>query len=283
MNRFSRFGERHRRSVRSSRAVSLEYDILERRGCWSAEASSSLFIQATGEQMGNVTALTSEEKKPSSLANSVYGRLRVDILSAAILPGTKLTLDLVCERYQIGSSPVREALTRLAAERLVEKLDQRGFFVSRVSRSELVELTNTRCWVEEVALRNSIRDGDDEWEERIVLAMYKLEKTPRSLSTESFKTNSDWEARHIELHEALIAASGSRWLLDFCAQLRDLAYRYRQIAAAERAGVPRREHQAIVAATLQRKSNEAVELLTMHYRHTMEITLAHYADDIVSE
>jgi DNA-binding GntR family transcriptional regulator len=211
-----------------------------------------------------------------TLATSVYDRLRADILNAALVPGEKLRVEFVRDRYQAGSSPVREALSRLSANGLVERREQRGFYVAPVSAAALDELSKTRCWLEGTALRESIASGDEAWEEAIVLAYHRLYRVPRSLGDTAYQTNPEWERRHEKFHDSLIAACGSRWLLQFCTQLREQAYRYRQIAAATI--YPRRnergEHEAIVKAALDRDGEGAVRLLHEHYRRTTEIILA---------
>jgi DNA-binding GntR family transcriptional regulator len=211
-----------------------------------------------------------------TLATSVYDRLRTDILNVALAPGAKLRVEFVCERYRAGSSPVREALNRLSANGLVERKEQRGFYVAPVSAADLDELTKTRCWLEGTALRESIASGSEAWEEAIVLAFHRLCRVPRSIGGDAYETNPEWERRHKEFHDSLIAACGSRWLLQFCKQLREQAYRYRQIAAATI--FPKRdersEHEAIVSATVERDVENAIRLLHKHYRHTTDIILA---------
>ncbi|MEM7026352.1 MAG: FCD domain-containing protein [Pseudomonadota bacterium] len=211
-----------------------------------------------------------------TLATAVFDRLREDILNVALVPGEKLRVEFVCDRYQAGSSPVREALSRLSANGLVERKEQRGFYVAPVSATDLEELTKTRCWLESIALRESIGGGGEPWEEAIVLASHRLERTPRSLDGNSYQTNPEWELRHQAFHDSLIAACGSRRLLQSCVQLREQAYRYRQIAAAT--AYPNRnerdEHEAIVRATINRDADMAVDLLQQHYRRTTDIILA---------
>lgn len=211
-----------------------------------------------------------------TLATSVFDRLRADILNVALVPGEKLRVEFVCDRYHAGSSPVREALSRLSANGLVERKEQRGFYVAPVSATDLEELTKTRCWLEGIALRESIACGGEPWEEAIVLASHRLDRVPRSLGGAAYETNPEWERRHEEFHDSLIAACGSRWLLQFCVQLREQAYRYRQIAAAT--AYPNRnerdEHDAIVQATINRDVDLALQLLQEHYRRTTVIILA---------
>ncbi|KAF1310687.1 hypothetical protein BLX42_12735 [Pseudomonas sp. SG-MS2] len=62
----------------------------------------------------------------------------------------------------------------------------RGFIVAQISEQDLVEITKSRCWLEEIALRESILRRDRKWEEELVIAQHRLARTPRSLSQEHF-------------------------------------------------------------------------------------------------
>lgn len=214
----------------------------------------------------------------ATLASSVYERLRDDILRGVLKPGEKLRVEFLRERYGAGSSPIREALNRLGADGLVEREDQKGFRAARVSAADLVELIKTRCWLEELALRESIRHGGPDWEEGIVLAYHRLSRVPRSESEREYVGNPEWEKLHRDFHMKLIDACGSSWLLEYCGQLNDLANRYRQLAMA--AAYPERkrselaEHREIMDATIDRDADKAVACLMAHYRSTVEIILA---------
>ncbi|MBL8671756.1 MAG: GntR family transcriptional regulator [Alphaproteobacteria bacterium] len=209
-----------------------------------------------------------------TLATAVYERLRADILQGALPPGAKLRIEVLRERYGAGGTPVREALNRLTSAGLVQQREQRGFIVTPVSIEELDELIKTRCWVEEVALRESIKRARPSWEEGVVLAFHRLSKTPRSASADAYVVNPEWERLHHDFHMALLADCGSRWLTAFCEQLNDQACRYRQFAVAS--VFPKRteavEHKSIMEAALAGRADEAVELLQQHYRLTGAIT-----------
>jgi DNA-binding GntR family transcriptional regulator len=170
---------------------------------------------------------------------------------------------------------VREALNRLTSEGLVERRDQRGFAVASVSDVDLHEITRTRCWLEEIALRKSIEGRTPEWEEQLVLAHHRLSRTPRSLSPERFENNPAWEPLHRAFHVALISNCGSRWLIGFCEQLADQLYRYRQLSLKR--VFPKRheldEHQVVVDAAIAGDADRAVALLQTHYRRTADMIL----------
>jgi len=212
----------------------------------------------------------------STLATSVYDRLRCDILDGQLEPGLKLRVGFVRDRYDAGNSPVREALNRLSSDGLVLRLDQRGFTVTPVSADDLLELTETRCMLEENALRASITNRTVQWEEDMVLALHRLCRMPKPAGPAAFRIDPQWERFHKAFHSSLLAACGSPRLLGFCKQLSDQAYRYRQLAveAAAMRSSEHDEHKAIMEAAIAGEVDLAVDLLKAHYRTTADILLA---------
>ena len=213
-----------------------------------------------------------------TLASSIYARLRDDILRGVFRPGEKLAIEALCARYGIGATPLREALNRLSAEDLVIRADQRGFRVAPVSLEDLEELTKTLCWIGSLALREAIRNGDAAWEEQVVVAAHRLSRVGREGAEGYGSFNPEWEARHRAYHLTLIAACGSRWLVDFYAMLLDRNARYRYLAFAD-ASVPRdaeAEHRAITDAVLARDADRAVAAAEAHIRLTAETVAAAY-------
>lgn len=212
---------------------------------------------------------------PSTRTLDLYDKLREDLLSGRLKPGQKLQMRFLMDAYQAGQTPLREALNRLTSEGLVEAREQRGFLVSPVSRSELQELTMTRCWLEGLALRKSMEAATPAWEEALVVAHHRLSRTPRSLNPEQFEDNPEWERLHRIFHRTLISQCGSTPLIGFCDHLADQLYRYRRVSI--RRAFPTRkvadEHQAIVTAVLDREVDRAVALLERHYQQTADVIL----------
>ena len=218
----------------------------------------------------------SGETRISTRASTVYDRLHDDILTGRLKPGVKLRLKDLIEKYDTGNSPLREALNRLSANGMVLREENRGFRVPPASNEELAELTRTRCWVEEIALRESIANGDTDWEERIVLAYHWLSRTAQNGDGPVDATSPDWEAHHREFHQALISACNSKLLMDFCAELSQRTFRYRNLAEVVeyRDSHELDEHRKLQEAALGRNADLAVELLHKHYTVTSEILLA---------
>ena len=208
-------------------------------------------------------------------ATSVFDALRADIVGGRFEPGGRLAIEALAEHYGASATPLREALNRLVSDGLVEKREQRGFAVAPISAADLTEITKTRCWLEEVALRESIAAHTTAGEEELVLAHHRLARTPRSLSDTRFEDNPAWEPLHRAFHRALIAGCGSRWLLGFCDQLADQHHRYRRLSAPRafaKRGV-KTEHQALMEAAVAGRADDAVALLRAHFERTARILL----------
>jgi DNA-binding GntR family transcriptional regulator len=206
------------------------------------------------------------DERKETLASHVYERLRHDLLTVAIPPGEKLNIRVLCERFDVGLSPVREALSRLSTEGLVAQTDRRGFAAAPISEADLADLTRARCWVNEVAIRQSIRNGDAAWEEGVVLAFHRLRRTTRHTEGDLTERSRAWETAHRNFHASLLAASGSRRLEQFCDQLFDSFARYRHIA--RRAGVTENrdaDHRALMEAALARDEGAAARLIIAHF------------------
>jgi DNA-binding GntR family transcriptional regulator len=208
-----------------------------------------------------------------TLATDIYERLKADILATRLEPGRKLQSQFLMKHYRVGQTPLREALNRLTAEDLVVGMEQRGFYVKSVSRAELEELTKTRIWVEGIALRESMRHATPAWEESLLVAHHRLQRTPRSLDPEQFQDNPEWEVFHKAFHVKLIGQCYSQPLLTFCRQLADRLYRYRMMSIRKAFAVRQvgAEHAEILDMILHQREDDAVDALQRHYRHTADI------------
>src|SRR5690606_19418283 len=117
--------------------------------------------------MKHIPAPSGAPKPPSSpsLTASVAIQIRAAILDGTYPPGTRLRPDELRRTYDVSLSPLREALTRLAAEDLIQITDRRGYQVTPMSAENLREVTVLRTQLEITALKESLRRGDDAWED----------------------------------------------------------------------------------------------------------------------
>jgi GntR family transcriptional regulator, carbon starvation induced regulator len=200
-----------------------------------------------------------------------YWHLRRDIIDGKLAPSDKLRIDQLRQIYGFGVSALREALSRLVSEGLVESEGQRGFWVAPISREELHDIMGSRIVLEVEALAQSIQHGSLEWESAVVAARYSLERTETSMASDTPDVVVKWEVANRQFHMALISGCPLQWLLRFNTALYDQWQRYRHRTILRRP-IPRSglssEHVEIVEATLARDSETACTALRRHIANT---------------
>lgn len=93
----------------------------------------------------------------------IVEQLRAAIASGELQPGQKLRQEELAARFQISSTPVREALRLLEAEGLVTSVPHQGVFVTRLTAQEAVEYYRLRALLEAYAAKEAVvrLKGDD--------------------------------------------------------------------------------------------------------------------------
>ncbi|WP_371169366.1 GntR family transcriptional regulator [Aliiroseovarius sp. 2305UL8-7] len=212
-------------------------------------------------------------KSLNAVGANTYQRIKRDIIFGDLAPGSKLKLDGLKDRYEASMSTLRETLNRLASEGFVAAQDQRGFFVTDVSREDLTEIANLRVLLECHALKLSIANGDTDWEGNLVAAHHKLHLMEQKMMSGDDSGKEDWKRYDWEFHQALISACGSRNLLSLHAVLFDKYLRYQMLVLTYRGGEAVLEHQAMFEAALKRDQDRAAQALRAHVEKGLEHAL----------
>ncbi len=90
--------------------------------------------------------------KPS-LSHQAYEMIKREILTCVLEPGQQIVQSQLAERYQIGTTPAREALQRLVQEGFVQAIPRFGYTVSYVTLSDVREVYELRAILEPAAAR----------------------------------------------------------------------------------------------------------------------------------
>lgn len=202
-----------------------------------------------------------------TLVDAVEERLRSDIINNALQAGMRLRIDLLRRRYATGATPLREALSRLLVEGLVELSNGRGFRVPALDYQDLLDISRTRALVEGAAAREAAERGGDAWEARLVSAFHLLRRRADGDLAEPAPRQAYFDAHH-DFHEALLAGCESPRLMAMQVRLeRQHSRYYRQlpferITAADLIG----EHQQLLDLAL---AHDGAGLETIIRRHVM--------------
>lgn len=225
---------------------------------------------------GKVKSLEGEESdRATPLSEIAFRTLREKILKGDIAPGEKLRIEVLQREYSLSSSPLREALNRLVMEGLVTADDHRGFRSAAMSAADLNDITNFRLVIEPAALAQSIANGTDEWEGRIVAAFHRLERIESKLAQAQMQLNDEWTKRHKDFHMALVSEASTPRMVATCSSLFDQAERYRRFSRSQRT-TPRdtaSEHRRLMETAVARQPELATALLKEHMTRTAQNVL----------
>lgn len=198
--------------------------------------------------------------------------MRADIIACRLMPNERLRVEVLRERYGMGTSPIREALMRLEAEGLVELEQNKGFRVSEVSRENLVDLMQTRIEIESIALRWSLERGGVDWEAHLLGTFHRLSHQTKVEPSKPDAISEAWSKEHADFHTALVAGCGAPTLLAIRARLFEQAERY--VALSIMADGPLRddvaEHKQLMRAALNRDVDKMLDINRAHIGRTLD-------------
>lgn len=199
-----------------------------------------------------------------STGESVYRRIRSDILTGRLQPGRKLKLDVLRADYDASVSTLREILSRLVSEKLVVAEGQRGFEVMPISVANLREIAALRQLLESHALEQSFAQGDLEWEGRVIAAHHKLAQMEERMKRGDQTDTDLWKRYDWQFHQALVSACGSQILMQTHAAVFERYLRYQMIALSYRGDIAADEHRGMLDAALKRDAAAASRILAGH-------------------
>lgn len=214
--------------------------------------------------------------KGGSLTAEAYGKIRSDILACRLVPGQKLIIADLCESLGFSLGAVREALSRLTSEGLVEAEPRKGFRVAPITDADLRDITNVRATIESLCLENAILHGDLKWETGIVSTLFELSRLEFRDADDPVRVSDQWAETHRRFHEALVAACDSPWLLRLRAILFVQSERYRRVSVPLNPGSRdlHAEHKAIADAAIARDVKTACAEMRAHLEKTTRILIA---------
>lgn len=145
-----------------------------------------------------------------AISADLFSTLKDDILTGKLPSGQKLTEIVLCNKYGISRTPVREALQKLEMEGLVESIPNRGFFVLGLTRQDYVDMFTLRKAYEIQAITWAIERMTDKEFEKIeeifeFMEFYTIKKDMAKMSTINMKFHrSIYNAAHNRILKNLL-------------------------------------------------------------------------------
>jgi DNA-binding GntR family transcriptional regulator len=191
-----------------------------------------------------------------SLAERAYQLLRADIISCALKPGQQVVQSRLAEKYQIGTTPIRDALHRLARENLVQPVPRSGYVIAPITLTDIQEMFELRFLLESFAARMAAARGSEE----------DLQEIARLADiTYVFKDKESYLQRialNADFHRAIALAAGNQRVVDQLSGLLDEMARFFYLTydLKDLSDAMRQEHHLLVEAICGREADRAGQI-----------------------
>lgn len=163
----------------------------------------------------------------------IASALRRDISFGTLAPDQRLKIEELRSKYGGSNHSMREALTLLSTEGLVEANAQRGFRVSSATEDDLKDIVRLRSEIERLGLDWSMEIADVAWESEVIASQYKLTRAIKEVRESTAEGALAWDDADRNFHLALVSGCDSPRLIASHTRLYDQARRFRLAAITE--------------------------------------------------
>jgi DNA-binding GntR family transcriptional regulator len=147
------------------------------------------------------------KNQSSTIGSDVFARLKERIIRWDYAPGHRFTEEGLCEEFGMSRSPVREALSMLVENGLVEKEPYRGYSVKQPDMKEIFDLYDVRLALETFVVAQLAKNGmpSEVWDH--------LCQTWQTIQAEIPQMDQDFPGKDEEFHETLAQSTGNQILM----------------------------------------------------------------------
>ncbi len=194
------------------------------------------------------------------------------IINEELAPGERLLDDKLASSFGVSRTPVREALTMLTSEGLVEITPRSGMYVKRLNKKDVEEIYEIRELLEGLAAREATPIIDDKKLEELNLL---LKKAKRSLNSNDCQPHIDFD---VALHSSVLKNCQNSRLCSIITNLNTLihVFRVRVARNKETAKQALNEHETILNAIKARDPEKAEKAMMEHIEKSKEYIFANF-------
>lgn len=205
-----------------------------------------------------------------STVQRIEAALMDDIAIGILAPGERVDEVTLTERFGVSRTPVREALTRLTAQGILEPGEKRGVRVARYSREELAQIFETMHEIEAACARIAAQ-------RLTLLARAEIEAAQAACVAAAQAGDKPAYLRANEaLHAAIYRATGNPYLAGLAADFRRRTgpFRAKKFATPEDLLVSAQNHEELIAGIFSEDSKAAADGMRAHMTASFLQTLA---------
>ena len=205
-----------------------------------------------------------------TITEQIYDSIYALILDGTYPPGTRLTTKILQEDLGVSSSPIREALTRLQQDGLVDYQPNSGMSVRCYSEQDVCNLFRLMSDMDALALRYALESSLSE------SVLERLKKNTRATGALLFDTDiEEWHMLSDKFHTIITDASGNLFLKESLQRIyrHITVFSIKYVSASESRERIQMEHERIAELLDAGSNDEAVEAYRVHVLSSMKEAL----------
>ena len=193
----------------------------------------------------------------NGLVEQVYGIIKDKIINLELNLGQRIDIQKIATELGISQTPVREALNRLAKDRLININPRKGYYVTDISPEDMEEIYDIRRIFEVYALDSAIENID----------LYKLKKLKQKMEEElrgritRKKRKTKFEIDK-QLHLLIVNSSKNKKLKEMYYEIYDFIKIFQRMNPGFKETLE--EHIALIDTIIKKDTEEAKKLLAVH-------------------
>jgi DNA-binding GntR family transcriptional regulator len=207
------------------------------------------------------------------ISDTVYDQIRRAILERQVVPGERLSIPELAERFDVSQMPVRQAIGRLSDEGLVDVRPRSGTYVAQVDARDIEETFEIRLALERLAAESATKNVTAKDIEKLAELVDQMD----TVGSENLDPEGH-DRLNSEFHRRIIRLSGNQKLFEMYEQLNaHLKIARIHLSSSDwpfRVEREQAEHREIVAAMRHRNSRSLADALSRHISRSKEALVA---------
>ncbi len=201
-----------------------------------------------------------EIKDRLNLTDQVYRALKEGIVSGGLTPGTRLVEEQLSSTLKVSKTPLREAMSVLEREGLIESFPYQGRYVACMTPRQIKEIYAVRESLEGLAARLAAELATPE------LGRKLQESLERSQAATETGRMDEFLANDRKFHELLATAADNQTLKEMLQLLHDqvMLAQVTSFLKLQRRHESIKEHTAVLEAVIARDSGQAEQAMRQH-------------------
>ncbi len=207
-------------------------------------------------------------QRPTGLGLSAYDMLLERLMSLQFRAGDRISVDKLSRELGISQTPIREALGKLEAQRLIVKTHLLGYHVApNLTMKEYEDLYEIRRMIEPKAAAKAAQRAPASALEELSAHVRDMRVLPATREREAYNR---FARGDVEFHTLIASASGSRFLEDTVASWSLQLHLFRRGYYAPWVAAVAEEHDTILTAIRNKEPEEAEQAMIIHLEHSYQ-------------